>query len=96
MITSSREEILEVARLIHRPVAAILVEKTIEIMKAIFLLEDSQASAAALDFLTSLLEETSTNVLVAKDSLVRSHLQMLLGEIITEMGSEKEKTAQLV
>ncbi|KAF8314749.1 hypothetical protein DL93DRAFT_2155621 [Clavulina sp. PMI_390] len=93
VVTSSRDEIIEVARLLHRPVAAMLIEKTIEIMKAIFLLEDDQTSADALDFLTSLLEETSQTV--SKQSLVFSYLQKLLGELVMELGSDKERSVRL-
>lgn len=96
--TCSRNEILLLAQFVGRPVAALLVDKTTDILKSIYLLPDDQDAEAALYFLTQMVAEAAGARAgsVGTQALVNSCIASLLAELVMAFGDERAKNAQTV
>ena len=96
--TCSRDEINLVARTVGRPVAALLVDKTTDILKGIYLLPDDKDVEESLNFLTQMVAEAAGAKAgsVGTQALVNSCIATLLAELVMVFGDERSKTMEMV
>jgi UME (NUC010) domain len=98
VVTCSKDEIHAIARLVGRPVAALLVDKTADILKTIYLLPDDADMEQGLAFLTQMVAQAvgAKADSVGTQALVNSCIAGLLAELVMVLGDENEKTAKSV
>ncbi len=96
--TCSRDEIRAVSHQVGRPVAALLIDKTAVILKAVFLLPDGASTEQALRFMTRMVAEAAGARAgsVGIQALVNSSIAELLAELVILLGSEEHNTAVMV
>lgn len=96
--TCSRDEIVTLAGIVGRPVAALLIDKATDILKAVFLLPEDADSDEALAFLTQMVAEAAGARAgsVGTQALVNSCIATLLAELVMVLGDERPKNAQMV
>ena len=96
--TCSRDEIHAVAKYLHRSVAALLVDKTADILKEVFLLPDDSDMDAGLSFLTHMVAEAAGVKAgsVGMQALINSCIANLLAELVMVMGDEKPQMVKMV
>lgn len=86
------------AQHVERPVAALLVDKTTDILKGIYLLPDDQDVEESLAFLTHMVAEAAGARAgsVGTQALVNSCIASLLAELVIVLGDERPRTADTV
>lgn len=96
--TCSRDEIKLLAHIVGRPVAALLVDKTTDILKGIYLLPDDNDVEESLNFLTQMVAEAAGAKAgsVGTQALVNSCIATLLAELVMVFGDERPKTTESV
>jgi hypothetical protein len=79
-------------------VAALLVDKTADVLKAIYLLPDDADTDEGLAFLTQMVAEAAGARAgsVGTQALVNSCIAGLLAELVMVLGDENEKTVKSV
>ncbi|KAF8338841.1 uncharacterized protein EI90DRAFT_2908515 [Cantharellus anzutake] len=95
--TCSKDEIRALSQHVGRPAAALLIDKTSVILKAVFLLPDPASTDQALLFMTSVVKEAAGARADSVDprSLVSSSIAELLAELVILLGSNESNNDAL-
>lgn len=96
--TCSKDEVVTIAQMVGRPPAPLIMEKSTDILKCIFLLPDDGDTDEALHFITQIIEDAASAHAgsVGTQALVKSCIAGLLAELVMVLGDEDPKVAKSV